>query len=111
MARRRAESRKFEMPIGRRTESFTELDDVNVVSAQVDAKLFGRLRLLSLEARVVAGKPAKRTEGATRLIPDTSPRRAAVSRRPIQQKSGSGLGHAVELCALSSEILEGIRTR
>lgn len=85
------------------------LADTNVVCAQVDAKLFGRLRLLSLEVRVIAGKPTE--VPAADLTPPTSRHSPTLKRNLHGQESTSDLSRAVELWALSSDVLEGIRAR
>jgi len=99
------------MRLGRRSDPVTDLSDVNVVCAHIDAKLFGRLRLLSLETRVVAGKPSKRSETSALSSVRTPDETAPLERVSRQQESFSDLGRAVELWALSSEVLEGIRSR
>jgi hypothetical protein len=112
MARRRAGDRGIAMSLGRRTPVVSELmPDSNIVCAQIDAKLFGRLRLLSLDARVVVGKPTTTAPVASRATPARSRRTATLDRDVNSQGSAPSLGRAVELWTLSSEVLEGIRAR
>jgi len=112
MARRRAGDRSIAMHLGRRSQVVSELlTDTNIVCAQVDAKLFGKMRLLSLEARVVAGKPTERVSAASRATPATSGRTGTLNRELANQQSNSDLSRAVELWTLSSEVLDGIRSR
>jgi len=79
------------------------LSDPSIVCAKVDAKLFGRLRLLSLEARVVVGKPAEAPLGGPSRA---TGRRAATLQ--ARTESASDLGSAIELWTLSSEVLANI---
>ena len=86
-----------------------------VVGAKIDAKLFGRLRLLSLEARVLTGKPIT-TRKSTGLIARKGTRAVnsaeADKKRELHARSSvSDLDRAVELWSLSSDVLSAIQPK
>lgn len=109
MARSRARDRTIELRLGEGDQGSELLSDPNIVCARIDAKLFGRLRLLSLEARVVAGKPTKAAAATSGPTPLAIQRPERLNRKLSDPESTSDLGRAVELWTLSSEVLEGIR--
>ncbi|MEO8329183.1 MAG: hypothetical protein ABI586_04170, partial [Candidatus Nanopelagicales bacterium] len=96
MSRRLAGDRSIAMRLRRHGPVVSEhLADPNILCAQVDAKLFGRLRLLSLEVRVVAGKPPE--VPAADMTPRASRRSPTLERNLRGQESTSDLSRAVEL--------------
>ena len=112
MALRRAGDRSLAMHLGRSTDVAPgRMTDANLVCAQVDAKLFGRLRLLSLEVRVVAAKPKEPSPAVQHSTPAADGQNATQSRGLRDRDTGSELSRAVELWTLSSKVLDEIRAR
>lgn len=108
-----AHSRRFPFTRSARRRSALGLpDDATLVCAKVDARLLG-LKLLSIEAQVVAGQPGKASASH-----ELDPNFGRLDQFPLASKGSSDdlpfsavspeLGRAVELFTSNAEVLKGL---